>query len=461
MSGGFSNLQPPTVGLATVGCKLNQYDTETIREQFVRSGYQIVPFGGRADVYVVNSCTVTSRSDRDSRRLARRAKRTNPHAFVVVTGCYAEVSSEAVAGIPEVDLVVGNADKPNLPELVADGLAMAGSPEGCRRGSAVPGESVAPVHVSDITEPGAFDGPLVSHFGEHTRAFMKVQDGCDAACTYCIVRRARGPSRSLSLDRAIEQAKRFLDVGHAEIVLVGVHLGAYGVDLSRPLRLADLVARLVELPGIGRVRLSSIEPHEVDDDLISLAADSRKVCRHFHMPLQSGDDEILRRMNRPYTGGFFADLIANIATRVPAAGIGADVIVGFPGEAERQFHNTHELLSGLPLTYLHVFSYSARAGTPAADFPDQVQEEVKKRRCQALRQLSDRKAQAFRRRLVGTAAVVLIEGAHGGSDAVVSGLTDNYVRVALERGTAQAGKMVRTRILSTRPDGLLSAVPER
>jgi threonylcarbamoyladenosine tRNA methylthiotransferase MtaB len=438
------------VGLTTVGCKLNQYDTELIREQFVRAGYDVVPFDARADVYVVNSCTVTSRSDRDSRRLARRAKRRNPDACVVLTGCYAEVSTDAVAGIPEIDLVVGNADKRRLADLVAaDSTKHGAGPT---------------VHRSDIRRCTAFDEPLVSSFSTHTRAFMKVQDGCDAACTYCIVRRARGRSRSLPPERAVEQAKRLADAGHAELVLVGVHLGAYGLDLAPPLRLADLVAQLVQVPGIGRIRLSSIEPHEVDEGLISLAASSPNVCRHFHIPVQSGDDDLLRRMNRPYTSGFVAELLTGIAARIPGAGIGADVIVGFPGEAQRHFEHTHELLRALPVTYLHVFSYSPRPGTAAAGFADQVQEDVKKRRCQALRRLSAQKALAFRRMLLGTTAEVLVEGARTQTDGTVTGLTDNYVRVALEDSQDSrlgAGQMLVARLVGIRPNGLVAAVPTR
>jgi threonylcarbamoyladenosine tRNA methylthiotransferase MtaB len=430
------------VGLTTVGCKLNQYESEMVREQFLRAGYEVVPFDAPADVYVVNSCTVTSRSDRDSRRLARRARRANPEALVVVTGCYAEVSGDVVAGIPEIDLVVGNADKRRLAEVVADGSAERAGAPGVR-----------------VADGGSdFDEPLVNRFGTHTRAFMKVQDGCDAACTYCIVRRARGPSRSLPPERAVEQAQRFAEAGHAEIVLVGVHLGAYGLDLSPPLRLADLVARLTEVPGLGRIRLSSVEPQELDDDLVSLAADSPKVCQHFHIPVQSGDDDVLRRMARPYTGGFVAELLTGAAERIPDVGIGADVIVGFPGEGESHFRRTQELLSGLPVTYLHVFSYSPRPGTPAADFGDQVQEEVKKGRCRALRELSAEKAFAFGRKLVGTTAEVLIEGARRGAARAVTGLTGNYVRVVLEGCESRVGEMLATRLVGVGGDGVLAGV---
>ncbi len=441
MSQTSPNPRRPTVALTTVGCKLNQYDTELVREQFVRAGYDVVPFDASADVYVVNSCTVTSRSDRDSRRLARRAKRLNPQAFVVLTGCYAEVDREAVAGIPEIDLVAGNAEKASLADLVAAALGTDG---------AVP-VSVTAAHTG-------LHQPLVSRFSALTRAFMKVQDGCDAACTYCIVRRARGPSRSLALERAVEQAERFVEAGHTEIVLVGVHLGAYGLDLSPSLRLADLVARLVEVPGLGRIRLSSVEPHELDGDLISLAADCDKVCRHFHMPVQSGDDEILRRMNRPYTSEYVAELVHRIADRIPHIGIGADIIVGFPGETERHFERTRKLLTSLPVTYLHVFSYSPRPGTPAAEFPEQVQEEIKKQRCQALRELSESKAQAFRRGLLGTTADIVVEGDRTRDDgAVVTGLTDNYARAALPADADLTGQLVRARIVGQRADGLLSA----
>ncbi|MFQ6134059.1 MAG: tRNA (N(6)-L-threonylcarbamoyladenosine(37)-C(2))-methylthiotransferase MtaB [Armatimonadota bacterium] len=398
---------PPRVALTTLGCKLNQYDTEVVREQFLRAGYQVVPFDQPADVYVVNSCTVTSRSDRDSRRLARQAKRRSPQATVVVTGCYAQTDALALADIPAIDLVVGNLEKAHLADLLADRA----------RG----------VRVSRIDRQRRFDEPCVSAFGEHTRAFVKIQDGCDSACAYCIVPHARGPSRSRPPGDVLDQVRRLADAGYREVILVGVHLGAYGQDLDDDVCLADVAESLVEIENLSRLRLSSIEPREVDDRLIALARDCPKVCRHFHIPMQSGDDHVLARMNRPYTSAVFAELVERIAEQVPGCGLGADVLVGFPGETEAAFARTRHLLEGLPLTYLHVFSYSPRRGTPAALMPDQVQEELKKRRCRELRDLSQRKLATFCDGLVGQTLHILVED-RPGNDGPLTGLSDNYVR---------------------------------
>jgi len=410
----------PRVALATLGCKLNQYETEAIREQFLRAGYRVVSFDEAADVYVVNTCTVTSHSDHDSRRLARQAKRRCPQALVVVTGCYAQTDAEALASIPAVDLVVGNAEKARLVELAA--------------------QQAQGVYVSDIRQHRRFAEPCVDGFGEHTRAFVKVQDGCDSACTYCIVPQARGPSRSRPPDDVVEQVRRLVDAGYKEVILVGIHLGAYGQDLDDNIRLADLVQRIVEAPGLGRARLSSIEPCEVDERLIELARDSAKVCRHFHIPLQSGDDEVLRRMGRPYTSATYAELVEGIAGEIPGCGIGADVMVGFPGETEEAFARTQRLVESLPLTYLHVFSYSPRRGTPAAQMAPQVQEETKKRRCHELRDLSQRKLATFCQSLVGQTLEILIED-RPAEEALLTGLSDNYVRAHFEGPPGLAGQI--------------------
>ena len=417
--------RPPSVALTTLGCKLNQYDTEALREQFVRAGFRCVAFTELADVYVVNSCTVTSKSDRDSRRLARQAKRRNPGAFVVMTGCYAQVSRQACSAIAEVDLVAGNAEKGDLLALL---------PKRLRGGDA-----------AEVARQDGFREQPVARFAEHTRAFLKVQDGCDARCAYCIVPLARGPSRSRPPAEVLAQARRFVEAGHRELILVGVHLGMYGRDLDEPVGLVDIVRRLIELPGLARVRLSSIEPREVTDELIALVAESPKLCRHFHIPLQSGDDEILARMRRPYDRGFFRDLAERIAA-IPDVGFGADVMVGFPGETDGRFENTLRFVGGLPVTYLHVFSFSARPGTPAATMPEQVAPEAKRERAHILRALSAEKSQAFRERLIGTTAEVLVESDRT-ADGVLTGLTDNYVRVEVAGG-AEAGEVVRLRVLA-------------
>ncbi len=425
------------VALTTLGCKLNQYDTEVIREQFLRAGYTVTPFDALADVYVVNTCTVTSKSDRDSRRLARRARRINPAAIVVVTGCYAQTDASAVGAVDGVDLVIGNTDKHRVVELV-------------QRAADGDGPHVV---VGDIHARRAFADPPIAGFADHTRAFVKIQDGCDGHCAYCIVPRARGPSRSRPPGDVLRQVRRLAQAGHREVILVGVHLGRYGRDLHEPVSLADLVQRITALEDLARVRLSSIEPGEVDDALIDLARGNDKVCPHFHIPLQSGADTVLRRMNRPYDAALYADLIRRLAARIPHCGLGADVMVGFPGETDEEFQQTRRLVNALPLTYLHVFSYSPRPGTPAADMPGHVQEELKKRRCRDLRAVSQAKHAHFCRQLLGRDLNVIVEPRRE-PGSPLRGVAGNYVKVTFTGPDEWVGRLICVRGVAVADHGL-------
>jgi threonylcarbamoyladenosine tRNA methylthiotransferase MtaB len=418
--------------IKTLGCKLNQYESEQIREQLEQRGYRIVPFEGEADVYIVNSCTVTSRTDRDCRRLARHAKGLNPAATVIVTGCYAQVAAERLSEIEAVDHVVGNTEKARLVER----LPAAGP----------------------ITETPS-EG-MIEQFAGHTRAFVKVQEGCDAHCTYCIVPLARGASRSTPVEEVLAQAERLIASGHPELVLIGIHLGKYGGDLPGGPDLAALCERLCELSGLGRLRLSSIEPCEVSPRLIELVAagghaltprpgipGGGRLCRHFHIPLQSGSDGVLRRMNRPYDAAFYSHLVQTIRQADPRIGIGADVMVGFPGETEQEFEETRALLDALPLTYLHVFSYSPRPGTPAAEMPEQIQGYVKQERSRVLRELSEGKRRTFAEAQIGERLEVVVERFARESDTLLRGVSDNYVQVVLAGGDELMGGIVAVEAL--------------
>jgi len=422
-----------TVAIKTIGCKLNRYDSEAIRSLFEQAGYLSCPFEEQADVYVINSCTVTAQSDRDSRRLARQAARRNPAAFVIVTGCYAQREPDALASLPGVSAVVGNEGKWTLPDLVNGKCGQNTQASGTAQG----------------TCPGF---PLVNRFTSLTRALLKIQDGCDEKCAYCVVPLARGPSRSRPLEEVLAEARQLIASGHQEIVLVGVHLGDYGKQKGSPGSAdpAKCVRELLALPGLGRLRLSSLEPTEVTPEIVYLLAQEPKLCRHLHLPLQSGDDEVLRRMNRRYRRVEYAEVVNDLVRAVPGIAVGADVIVGFPGETEREFRNTCDFIERLPLAYLHVFSYSRRPGTAAASMSGQVPEDVKKRRCCHIRALSERKRLAFRRRLLGTNQTILLEkgeeddapaacGDHSSGVKVPSGLTDNYVRVCLPAAPASDG----------------------
>ncbi len=412
----------PTVGVTTVGCKLNQYESEGIAEAFEGAGFQVVPFTDRADVYVVNTCTVTGRSDYRSRQMLRRASRLNPSAVIVATGCYAQREPGALASMPEVDLVVGNTAKRAISDLVAQQLAAGRSRTPRTQGTDI----LVPPHGQR-----AFDAFDISRFRGHTRAFLKIQDGCDRRCTYCAVPDARGPGRSRPPHDVIEQAAKLVANGYREIVLTGVHIGSYGAEGGNA-RLPELLDALAGIPGLVRLRLGSIEPMELTRELSSTILREAKICRHLHVPLESGSDATLARMGRAYTRAEYAEAVRRITDRDPLAGLGADVMVGFPGETDADFEDTVALIEELPFTYLHVFSFSPRAGTPAATMAGRVAGQEKKRRSRALRELGRAKSVAFRRRLVGERLVVLVEERHGRAAGRLTGLSSNYVRVEID-----------------------------
>lgn len=416
-----------TVAFHTVGCKLNQYETNDIERQFADRGWQVVAFGDPADVTVVNTCTVTGRSDQRCRAALRKARRASPGGTVVAAGCYAEAQPAAVGDLAEVDLVLGNRGK----AAVFEHLDEAGRPR-AGRAAVGPQATGAPAPFVPIR---AFSG--------HTRAFVKIQDGCDARCAYCIVPQARGGNRSLPAAEVLAQVGALVEAGYAEVVLTGVHLGTWGRDLAPRDSLAGLLARVVALPGLGRLRLSSIEPTEFTPELLELLASSPAICPHLHVPLQSGAASVLRAMGRPYGPAQFTALVARLTATLPDPGIGADVIAGFPGERGEEFQETAALIESLPLTYLHVFPYSPRPGTTAAAMDGQVPPPERERRAALLREIGRAKAAAFRERHVGRTVRALIEGRPGRAHA----LTGNYLKIAVRAVTADIGSFRDVRIL--------------
>jgi len=401
------------VAVTTLGCKVNQCESAGIAEAMAARGITLVPFEVEADCYIVNTCTVTGRTDNQSRQLIRRAIRRNPAAVVLVTGCYAQRAPEEIARIPGVRIVAGNAEKSRLPELL-EKLAKGKGPE---------------VQVGDIRSEKRFSPLGATVIPGHTRAFLKIQDGCDALCSYCIVPRVRGGSRSF---RPVEIERGIASLaakGFREVVLSGIHLGAYGRDLVPATDLTTVVRRIVEERPIERLRLSSIEPREITVELLSLIGSSGIVCRHLHIPLQSGDDGILAAMNRDYDAAFFRDLIRNVLATIPGIAVGIDVMVGFPGETETAFANTLRLVEELPFAYLHVFPFSRRPGTPAAVMPDQVPEADKKRRVERLRTIGTEKRRTFAEKFIGAPLAVLIEGKKDRSTGFFIGFSDNYIPV--------------------------------
>lgn len=398
------------VALYTLGCKLNYAETSAIGASFARGGFDVVEFASPADVVVINSCTVTENADRECRQIVRRALRNNPSAYVIVTGCYAQLQPERIASIDGVDLVVGSSEKFRILELESR-FEKGGVPR---------------VAVGEIGVETAFGAAASGPADSRTRAFMKVQDGCDYTCSFCTIPLARGSSRSQPIDAAVQAARELVASGYREIILTGVNVGDFG--RSRGESFYDLLVQLHDVKGLERLRVSSIEPNLVEDRIIELAAASDRMLPHFHMPLQSGADEILGVMRRRYRSHQYRERVERILSRLPDAAIGVDVIVGFPGESIEHFEQTREFLHALPVAYCHVFTYSERANTPAATMGSVVSVHERRRRTTMLRALSEKKRAAFAARFANTTRPVLFE--HPGGDGRITGWTDNYIRVA-------------------------------
>jgi threonylcarbamoyladenosine tRNA methylthiotransferase MtaB len=420
------------VALSTLGCRLNQVDSQQIQAGFQARGFDVVAAEAEADVVVVNTCTVTARAELSDRQAIRRARRANPTARVVVTGCWAQTSPDAVAALGGVDLVVGNADKERLPELVERLLG----------GDATTGGVV----VSDVRTARGLPAIDPARPAGRSRAFVKVQDGCQHRCAFCIVPFARGRSRSLPPAAVLDQVRARVAEGHPEVVLTGIDLGHYGADLAPRTTLAALVRALGEVPGLRWVRLSSMLPAYFTDELVDALGASAATAPHFHVPLQSGSDRILRAMRRPYTVVMYRRVVERLAAAFPRLGLGADVLVGFPGETEDDFAATVALVEALPFTYLHVFPYSPRRGTEAAGCPDRVPTAEVSRRAAVMRALGEAKAEAFRRALVGRVEEVLVLERRARANGVLLGLTGHYAEVVFDGPDALMRRLARVRI---------------
>jgi threonylcarbamoyladenosine tRNA methylthiotransferase MtaB len=412
-----------TVAIATLGCKVNQFESEALMSALEQKGYGIVPFDEGADITIINTCTVTHRADFQSRQMIRRAFRSNPKSLIIVTGCYSQVEPEVMTKIEGVRYLLGNKEKGQIPELLP----------------LMQKDELPQIQVSDIQKETVFwDIPLHS-FQRHTRAFLKIQDGCDAHCSYCIVPYARGPSRSLPPEKLIEHLRVLKEKRFKEVVLTGIHIGSYGMDLTPPFPLEKLLRRIEEEKIPDRIRLSSIEPLDFSADLISFLSQSTKVCPHLHIPIQSGDDEILRLMNRNYDHFLLLDLIQELHQSIPKLAIGADVIVGFPGETEEKFEHTYELIKSLPFSYLHIFPFSKRKGTPASQFPWRVDEAVIKKRAEKMRELGKKKRQAFYHQFLHQELRVLVEDRREKETGRWKGFSRNYIPVSLSLESVSEG----------------------
>ncbi len=431
--------------ITTLGCKVNQCESEALAQCLKSAGWTPVHGEENADLCIINTCTVTHKASMQSRQAARQAIRGNPEARVLVTGCYAQTEPEAIAQIEGVDTIVGHGGKHRIPELVdlKPDETISGTPE---------------THCPNIGNERTFRRIPLAEIGARTRPFLKIQDGCDAFCTYCIVPHARGRSRSLAPEAVLDSIRALAESGYREVVLSGVHLGCYGLDLTPKTDLFALLQEIDRKGAVDRVRISSIEPHELTHEIIDLAAGSDRFCRHFHIPLQSGNNGILKRMGRPYTRADFGDLVRRIRTRIPDAAVGADVLVGFPGEDDAAFADTFDLIQGLPITYLHVFPFSPRKGTPAATFPDRVSVDTVKQRCERLRELGIAKKKAFLESFPGKTMTVLVETQRDRKTGMLKGVTSNYLTVMLNGSDALQNSLVDVKIEAVNGIVLIGAV---
>ncbi|MEY3679021.1 MAG: tRNA ((6)-L-threonylcarbamoyladenosine(37)-C(2))-methylthiotransferase MtaB [Bacteroidota bacterium] len=398
------------VAFYTLGCKLNYSETSTIGRQFEQAGFEAVHFTDQADVYVINTCSVTDHADKKCRKVVKEALKHSPNAYIAIVGCYAQLKPREIAEIPGVDVVLGAAEKFLLIEHISD----------------LTKKTKAEIFNRPIEETQSFVGSY--SFGDRTRTFLKVQDGCDYSCTFCTIPLARGASRSNSIPEVIKQAKEIAASGVKEIVLTGVNLGDFGIrEGQREDRFLDLIQALDEVEGIDRIRISSIEPNLLSNDIIEFVAQSKRFVPHFHIPLQSGSNKILGLMRRRYRRELYTERVAQIKSLMPDCCIGVDVIVGFPGETREDFIDTYNFLNELDISYLHVFTYSERENTPAADMPGAVPGAQRADRSKMLHILSDKKRRFFYESQLGQTAEVLFEADHKGG--FMHGFTRNYVKV--------------------------------
>ena len=418
----------------TLGCKVNQYETETMEGLFRQAGYRVVPFTESADVYIVNTCSVTMLGEKKSRQLVRRAQRQNEAALIAVTGCYAQLAPDVVGTLPGVRLIVGTQDRGRIVELVEEAAVR---PDVLR-------------DVGDIMAADTFEDIPLFAAPERTRAFLKIQEGCQNFCTFCIIPYTRGPLRSRALFSVRREAEKLVAAGFREIVLTGIHLGAYGRDLTGTVTLADAARTVLEIDGLQRLRLGSLESVELTPALFTLLRDDRRFARHLHLPLQAGSDAVLREMHRFYDTAGYERLLARIREEVPGIAISTDIIVGFPGETEAMFQESLAFVRRQEFARVHVFPYSRRPATPAAARSDQVPHPVRRERVKMMQALADEMAADYHGKFIGTIVPVLFETQHEG---VADGLTDTYIRV-YTKGPVKVGEITAMRLLRLYQDGL-------
>lgn len=418
-----------TVAFHTLGCKVNHYETEAIWQLFKDANYERVEFETNADVFVINTCTVTNTGDKKSRQIIRRAIRQNPDAVVCVTGCYAQTSSAEIMEIPGVDIVVGTQDRHKLLDYIQQFQ-----------------DERQPINgVGNIMKNRTYEELEVPYFTDRTRASLKIQEGCNNFCTFCIIPWARGLMRSRDPEKVVEQATQLVNSGYKEIVLTGIHTGGYGQDLKN-YNLAQLLRDLDTIEGLERIRISSIEASQLTDEVIDVIGNSNKVVRHLHIPLQSGSDDVLKRMRRKYTMAHFSERLTKLHQALPDLAVTSDVIVGFPGESEDEFQETYDFIVNHHFSELHVFPYSPRIGTPAARMDNQIDEETKNVRVHKLISLSNQLAKEYASKFEDEVLEVIPEEM-GEEPHTLVGYADNYMKVRFEGDDSLIGQIVKVKIV--------------
>ncbi|MFW5972097.1 MAG: tRNA (N(6)-L-threonylcarbamoyladenosine(37)-C(2))-methylthiotransferase MtaB [Bacillota bacterium] len=419
-----------TVAFHTLGCKVNHYESEAMMDLFKKKEYKIVDFQDKADIYIVNSCTVTNQAARKSRQLARKAKRINSEAVVALVGCYTQVSPEEVRDIDGVDLFIGTSNRLNIVEYI-EAILKDDKPE---------------INILQRQELSDFEELKVETLSETTRAYVKIEEGCNQFCSYCIIPYARGPVRSRESESVLKEVNELVSKGVKEIILTGTHLGAYGTDWKKIRNLEELLLKLVKVKGLKHIRLSSIEVTEITDELIDIMAVEDKLCPHLHLPLQSGSDIILEKMRRPYDTIEFRRVVENIRSKIEDIAITTDIIVGFPGENRDLFQQHYDFVREMQFSRLHVFPFSAREGTPAAGMSDQIPGDIKKEYSKKMRDLNEELMLRYQQKFIGSVRSLIVEENRDYSTDFLTGMTDNYIRVLMDESSKYMGKLANVRL---------------
>ncbi len=429
--------------IKTLGCRANQYDSTALEEMLKEEGLERVDTVEEADAFIINTCTVTSKTDSEARQLVRRIRRANPDTVIIVTGCYAQVYPERIKELGCVDYILGNPDKARIAECIR-----AGRPS---EGRIIVGnwQDGTPLSLR-IKRPSV-----------RTRVNLKVQDGCNKTCSYCIIPKARGRSKSLPLEEVLRDIETLIEQGVKEFVLTGIHLGTYGLDLNPETDITGLIRTIEERGYPARFRISSLDPDELTEELIEILSSAKSICPHMHLPVQSGDDHILRLMRRPYTAELFRKKVLRLYEKVKHIAIGVDIMVGFPGEGEREFVNSLKLMEELPISYMHIFPYSVRPGTAAADFPERVDGRIVKQRVQRLKELDRGKRLSFYLAQIGSVKKVIVESRRDRKTGLLCGRTENYIPTLLDGDDSLMGKEVSLRLTEASPQGMKGVLYEK